>query len=84
MPVLEMEAGVVSSAGVVQLRRNPRAPNTESERPWFHLRTPDGRYLNLDGTGFTSGPYRYIGTEAQARAMMRRGGLAAECVAREA
>lgn len=66
------------SARVVQ-RRNPRAPTIEPLAPYYRLRAPDGRYLNIDGSGFTEGPYRYVGNLRQAMAMRRTAALAADC-----
>lgn len=69
----------ITSAGIVQFRRNPRAPTIEPLEPMFRLRAEDGRYLNIDGSGFTDGPHRYIATERRTRAMRKVNALAAGC-----
>ena len=77
MSSLILDSGI-ASARIIQ-RRNPRAPTIEPLSPYYRLRAPDGRYLNIDGSGFTDGDYPYIGNLRQAKAMRRTGALAAGC-----
>ena len=78
MSALILDSGI-GAARIVQRRVNPRAPTFEPQYPYYRLRAPDGRYLNIDGSGFTDGPYPYIGNLRQAKAMRRTRPLAAGC-----
>lgn len=78
MSALVLDSGI-SSARIIQRRVNPRAPMIEPLSPYYRLRAPDGRYLNIDGSGLTDDPQHYVGTLRQAKAMRRTGALAAGC-----
>lgn len=60
-------------------RRNPRAPLIDATAQFYRLRAPDGRYLNIDGSGLTDDPQHYIGTLRQAMNIRRARPLAAGC-----
>jgi len=78
MSALILDSGI-GSARIIQRRVNPRAPTFEPQYPYYRLRAPDGRYLNIDGSDLTDGPHRYIGNLRQAKAMRRTRPLAAGC-----
>ena len=77
MSALILDSGI-GSARIIQ-RRNPRAPLIDATAQVYRLRAPDGRYLNIDGSGLTDDPQHYIGTLRQATNIRRARPLAAGC-----